>query len=495
MISKRFWIFISSVQKELAAERDAVKDYLLTDPLLKRYVADVYLIEDTPAQDQRAETAYINEVDRSDIYLGIFGNEYGNKDDEGLSPTEREFNRATATGKYRLIFVKGQSDKDRKPEMIRLIRKASNQLVRKRFTDIQDLKSLIYASMIDFLDQRGMLRVTPFDATPCDGASLRSISQEKVTWFIKLARVKRGFPLNKTATLKEVLQHLNLLEKGHPTNSAILLFSNNPQHYLPNSEIKCCHFHTTDVRKPIPSYQIFKGDIFDQADQAVDFILSKLTRTIGTRAQKTQAPVEYEIPREAIAEAVINAIAHRDYTDNSTVQVMSFVDRVEVWNPGQLPQGLTPDLLRKPHPSIPHNPLIAEPLYLAHYIEKIGTGTLDMIARCRKVGLPEPDFEQRGNQFVVTLWRTWITDEILKQANINERQKKAILFVKTNGRITNRDYQKLTGAIKKTATRDLEVLVKKGLLKQIGKTGRGVYYIFSKMGTKRGKMGHDDNEL
>ena len=80
------------------------------------------------------------------------------------------------------------------------------------------------------------------------------------------------------------------------------------------------------------------------------------------------------MPKEAVSEAVVNAVAHHDYVSNAGVQVMLFVDRLEVWNPGELPPALTPERLRKPHASIPRNPLIAEPLYLAHYIEKAGTG-------------------------------------------------------------------------------------------------------------------------
>jgi predicted HTH transcriptional regulator len=71
---------------------------------------------------------------------------------------------------------------------------------------------------------------------------------------------------------------------------------------------------------------------------------------------------------------------------------MLFSDRLEVWNPGTLPPTLTLAKLRLPHGSVPGNPLLAEPLYLAKYIERMGTGTGDMIRRCREVGLPEPEF-------------------------------------------------------------------------------------------------------
>ena len=126
--------------------------------------------------------------------------------------------------------------------------------------------------------------------------------------------------------------------------------------------------------------------------------MSKIARAVGTRAEGPEAPVQYELPRGAVEEAIVNAVAHRDYTSNASVQVMLFADRLEVWNPGHLPPPLTPESLRVPHASIPRNPLLAEPLFLVRYIEKAGTGILDMIALCRAAGLPEPQFRQDGGQ-------------------------------------------------------------------------------------------------
>ena len=124
------------------------------------------------------------------------------------------------------------------------------------------------------------------------------------------------------------------------------------------------------------------------------------------------------------------------------------------------------------------------PQNLACYIEKAGTGTLDTIACCRDAGLPEPDFEQRASQWVVTLWRDWLTAKVIAALSINDRQQKAIAKVKITGRISNSEYQELTGAIKKTATRDLDDLVSKGVLVKIGRTGRGTYYVLPRKGTK-----------
>ena len=487
MAAMRMRLFMSSVQKELQMERRAVKDFVQGDALLRRYF-EVFLFEDLPAADRKADDVYLKEVERSEVYVGLFANEYGNEDYEGLSPTEREFAHATARGKTRLVFVKGTDDKGRHPKMLKLIRNAGSQLIRRRCTDIPDLNAALYASLVEHLERSGELRTLPFDASACPRATMGDISTDRLIWFLAAAHRERNYALSERTPPEKALAHLNLLDGKLPSYAAVLLFCDDPQRFLPTAEVKCLHFHGTEIRKPIPSYQIYKGPVFYQLDEAVDFVMSKLARAVGTRAQGPEAPVEYELPKGAVAEAVVNAVAHRDYSSNAGVQVMLFADRLEVWNPGELPPPLTPERLRKPHASIPRNPLIAEPLYLAHYIEKAGTGTLDMIARCREAGLPGPDFEQRAGQFVVTLWRDWLTREVLAGYNLNDRQRQVIDLLKIHGKITNSKYQEEFSVAKRTASLDLSELVAAGLVKKIGTTGKGVHYRLSK-GAPKGQKG------
>lgn len=224
---------------------------------------------------------------------------------------------------------------------------------------------------------------------------------------------------------------------------------------------------------------IFAGTLFEQVDQATDFILSKINRIVPPRDSGPVSETRYEIPKEVIQEAVVNAVAHRDYTSAASVQVSVFSDRIEVRNPGSLPPDLTFEDLKIEHNSRPRNHRIAQPLYLAHYIEKIGYGTIQMTTGCREAGLPEPEFAQSGGEFVVTLWRDWLTDAVLAEFNLTERQKKIISFLKSHARITNAECQDLTGAARKSISRDLGGLVDIGLLIRIGER-RGVYYVLAR---------------
>jgi len=129
---------------------------------------------------------------------------------------------------------------------------------------------------------------------------------------------------------------------------------------------------------------------------------------------------------------------------------------------------------------VPNNPLIADPMYLARYIEKAGTGTQMMIALCREAGLPEPDFEERHGSVVVTLWRDWITDELLAGLGLRDRQLQAVRHTKATGCITNAQYRTLTGASESSALRELRQLSAAGVLERVGATGRSASYVLAR---------------
>jgi predicted HTH transcriptional regulator len=378
-------------------------------------------------------------------------------------------------GKTRLVFVRGTDDKARHSKMLELIHKAGVQLIRRRFTNAPDLTAALYSSLVDYLEVCGIIQTQPFEERPCLNATLEDMDGQAVADFVGLARLERHFLLSVNAPVFDVLTHLHLLSGGYPTNAAILLFGRDPQHFIPGAEVRCMHFHDTEIQRPVPFYRIFKGTVFTQVNMAADFVMSKLNRSVGSRVDSNQAPVRHEIPPDVIREAIVNAVAHRDYTSAGAVQVSVFADRVEVWNPGVLPASLTPESLRYPHGSIARNHRLCEALFLASYIEKYGTGTLMMIRESIAHALPEPDFIQRGEEFTATVWRDWLTKGVLAELDLNNRQVRAVQYVKSHDLITNARYQQVTGCAQRTATRDLNELVQKGVIELEGK-GRGAQY-------------------
>ncbi|MEP7321597.1 MAG: Fic family protein [Saprospiraceae bacterium] len=394
-------VFLSSVQGEFATERDALYHYILSDSLLGVFFQP-FLFEKLPAADITVQNAYLEELKHSDIYIAILGIQYGTENAEGISATEKEYDEATFHHKHRLVFL--QQATTRHPKMQQFITKIGLSVIRKSVTTQAELMAGVYASLVHYLMEKGFIQNGPFDATVCRDATQKDIDNSKVRQFVTRARGARNLPLATTAPVKDVLQHLNLLTNGKISNAAILLFGKTPSRLFQNLEIKCASFYGDEVTKPIPSYKIFKGDVFELVDQAVDFVLAKLNLQVGTRQESNQAPAQYEIPRAVVAEAIVNAVAHRDYNSNASVQVMLFNNRLEVWNPGQLPASLSIEQLRGPHGSVPHNPLLAEAMYLAQYIEKLGSGTGDMIRLSVEAGLKEPEFELNDG-FKLTVWR------------------------------------------------------------------------------------------
>jgi len=269
-------IFISSVQKEFLQERRELKDYIVGDPLLTRFF-DVFLFEDLPASDRPANRVYVEEVGASDIYLGLFGNDYGKENVQGVSAVHEEFLAATKLKKPRLIFVKGDTDIKRHPKMRKLLTTVGAQLIRRRFNTQPELNGAVYASLVGHLLAAGKIMTGPFDATRCPNAKSKDISQDKVRWFLSRARNARDYALDERTPVQDVLAHLDLLDNGKPNHAAILLFGRKPQQFMISSEVKCMHFHGLQKLKPIPSYQIYKGTLFEMLDQAVDFVMSMIS--------------------------------------------------------------------------------------------------------------------------------------------------------------------------------------------------------------------------
>ena len=403
---KRIRIFISSVQSEFATERAMLGEYIRRDALLGKFF-ETFLFEDVPANEASPQQVYLGEVEISDIYLGLYGNKYGYEDADGVSPTEREYDRAAELHKTRLIFIKSLDEENRHPKESALIKKVERDIVRRTFVDLEGLRTSVYASLVRYLEEKEYIRWQPFDAAFDTNATLEDLNEDKMHEIIVTARAKRNFPLPENSSPEKLLTHLSLMdEKGRISNSAVLLFGKRPQKFFITSEVKCVQFYGNVVEKPLPAYQICRGTLFDMIDQATAFVMDRVDLAVGTRAEGKTAsvPTDYELPPDAVKEAIVNAVAHRDYTSNGSVQVMLFRNRLEVWNPGQLPYGLTVSKLMEPHKSLPANPLIADPLFWTGYVDKVGTGTEDIINLCKDKGLKAPEYYQEED-FRVVIWR------------------------------------------------------------------------------------------
>ena len=481
---KTYKIFVSAVQKELKEERRAIKDLIQKNSLLIDHF-DAFLFEDAPAKSKSAEHSYLAEVRDCDIYIGIFGNQYGASAKDKLSPVEEELRVAQKNDKEVFIFIKGengQNDKNREAGIQKLIKEIKDSRKGhsyKRFHNTDELTDFVFDSLVSFLKEKGVIGRGNFDQRICEGATFKDIDMEKVRWFIKTAKAKRNFPFNVDTPVKKVFTHLKFLNKGQLTNAAILLFGKRPHQFILQAEVKCAQFSGTEVVKPFLNFQVYNDNLFEQVDKAVGFVLDSIKIALHQQEGKAQAKRTPEIPLFAIEEAIVNAVAHRNYDNTSGVQVMVFADRVEVWNSGGLPSDLSIEDLKKDHTSHPANPLIAEGFYNADYIERFGSGTTEMVAQCKEKGLPEPQFILKRNvEFRTILARDIFTEAVLAQLGLNERQIKAIEYIKKNGMISRKEYVILVDISARQAHLDLVNLIKKKVVVSSG-SGRATKYVLN----------------
>ena len=480
-------IFLSSVQKEFAEERKLLKKYIETNAILRRFF-NVFAFEfDVPATDNTLSNVYLSELSKSDIYIGLIGDNYGFEDSDGISPTEREFDEAKRLKMPRLIFVKGHDDSKRDAKEQKFLKKISPDLIRKRYEDFDSLLDEIFASLDRILEEEARYRLLPFDAS-FSNLTMSDLDLETISWFAARARNSRGWKIEENANPESILKKLHLIGKnGEVTNAGVLLFAKDPQSELLPSEVKCLHFHGTIVEKPIPVYQVYHGTLWHMIDSAVDFVLGKIDRSVGTRGCTATAPVSYEIPPLVISEAIVNAVCHRNYTSTGSVQVMLFKDRLEIMNPGHLPSSISVEDLKEVHESFPVNPLIAEPMFLAQYAEKVGSGTVDMIRLCKEAGLEEPVYIQEANVFKIIIYRKkkeFLDTPAIKKIDFKtvsskgkKTQKKIVDYMKKHPKCSAIELSEKVGVVSRVIERHIATLKQEGVIKREGSPKWGYWKV------------------
>ena len=402
----KYRIFISSVQSEFAAERKALAKYIREDALLGDFF-DVFLFEEQPAKNRTAKAVYLDEVASCDVYLGLFGSKYGSRDAYGVSPTEREYDCATELHKTRLAFVKNVARRDRQEESF-VREKVDAELCRNAFSDFEGLRAGVYKALVSYLKELDQVSNSPFDESFSRGVSMKDLDESKFADYVRLVVEAGKVTFSKRISSADVLVRIGLMDRRTKkiANGAIPLFAKNPETFNPAWEIRCIQFYGTRVVKPIPSLHTYHGTVFELVDQAVDFVMSRVDFAVGAHdGANAAAPTRSEFPRDAIREAIVNAVCHRDYTSNACVQVMLFRDRLEIINPGPLPKGMTVEDLYRTHDSIPRNSLIARAMSWTSYVEKSGSGTGEILDKCVEYGLARPEFDPSTGFFKTIIWR------------------------------------------------------------------------------------------
>lgn len=308
-------------------------------------------------------------------------------------------------------------------------------------------------------------------------ATFSDISEKSVATFLRASENAGRLPDNEGLTVPELFEKLRLTENGQLKRAAIILFVNDPGRFYPNTFVKIGRFGSGDT--DLTFQETEEGNLFMLLQAVLDQLNHKfLTRQIEFEGMHRIEKGEYPVP--AIREMLLNALVHRNYM-GAPIQIRVYDDKISIWNEGALPDGLTLDSLKHSHSSRPRNPIIADVSFKGGYIDAWGRGTIKILDTCRQAELPEPEMEEQDGGFIITLFKNKLTEEQLIKLGLNDRQLKAVFFVKDKGRISNANLQELCNISKPTATRDLTELVEKyKLFEKLGQTGAGTTYVLKK---------------
>lgn len=226
-----------------------------------------------------------------------------------------------------------------------------------------------------------------WDGVPVPGVSAKDLDKNAIDRFRERASGSSRLSMK---ILKDdnnqLLEKLHLYEGDYLKRAALLLFHHDPEKYVTGAYVKIGYFETdSDLRY----HDEIHGDLFTQVDGTMDLLLSKYLKA-EIRYKGVQREERYPVPEEALREALLNAIAHKDYSSNVPIQISVYDDKILFWNNGQLHEGWTVKNLFAKHSSQPYNPDIANVFFRAGMIESWGRGIEKMIDACKKRGAPQP---------------------------------------------------------------------------------------------------------
>ncbi len=315
-----------------------------------------------------------------------------------------------------------------------------------------------------------------FDKQICEEADLEDMDGRKVKAYLKLREKNRNVSSKIKMPLSQFLVNVKAVINKKPTNAGILFFGKNPLKFISHAQLRLVRIKGIRIYGNTLDRLDCSGTLWEMVNQAEDFIRKNI-RLLGFRTEKSfRREDKFDYPTRALREAIINGLIHRDYFNLADVRVFIFDDRIEVVSPGPFPEGVTP---KKPKHK-PVNKILSDLMYDIGYIEKYGSGIYLENELCLKNGNPKPVYEIDPIQTKV-IFKSQVKDvtvveieeKILEE--LNERQKKAIEYVRKNGKIARKEYEKLCKTSERTANRELTELIKKGIIR---KTGSGVKFYY-----------------
>jgi predicted HTH transcriptional regulator len=501
-------VFVSSVQKELELERLAIVSLITTDPFLREHCEPV-LFDREPLSGRKAAKPYLDCLNTCQIYLLLINREYGRPHGD-LSATHEEYRHAQKSDLPTLVFIKGREDDLREPETRAFLNeiKADGHTY-KRFADRLDLQPEVREGLKSNLKrEHGIVPSADEDKSAVETLAAVSPFESKQTEtepdaldmaVAKKWLIQAGDIANEHAPKDEVVRCLRargLLWRDRATNThfalaaGLVFLGKKPSVLFPHCRILADAYRGNEP-DPNPTDQATISMPAPLAVEAVIDFIKKNTRhpprIIGIRRVMLD-----EYPEKAVREAIVNAIAHRNYEDAARQILLEvFFDRVVIASPGFPPHPLTFAKLRTgKYRPCSRNPVLAQSLALLDLMEQRGSGFTRMKSAMLDHGLDAPQFGGSDGYFQLVLPgpahnldRLRVPQTILADAippsveeQLNDRQKRIMAHVVETGFVTSGWCRKELGVALLTAQRDLSGLLDLGLIEPKGK-GRSARYL------------------
>ena len=330
-----------------------------------------------------------------------------------------------------------------------------------------------------------------WDDLPVENADIKEINTQSLKKFRNKALNHKRISENSKKDRQNVLLHnLNLLnDDGQLKNAAILLFGNDPLKYFREAYFKIGRFGEDDA--DLKFQDLITGNILEMPDKVLEILRSKyLISPISYKGLMRVEELEY--PEEALREAILNAIVHKDYTGTS-IQMSVYDDKLMLWNPGKLPEGLSIKMLHGKHPSRPPNKNIADVFFKAGFIEVWGRGINKITNSIKEAGLPQPLIEEFAGGIQITFLKKKLNvpenvpenpeNVPEKPENVPENLKEAgridllLSMIRDDKAISIKKLANLLGVTEKTIKRDLDALKQENILIRIGPAKGGYWQI------------------
>jgi len=334
-----------------------------------------------------------------------------------------------------------------------------------------------------------------WDAVPIPKVYVKQLSNQAFNYFRNRANKTNRLT---TYLLKEtnavLTDKLHLMESGYLKRAAILLFHPHPEKLITGAYVKIGFFATDD---DLVFQDEIHGDLFTQVEKTMDLLLTKyLKATISYNG--INRIEEYPYPEAALREALLNAIAHKDYSSGNPIQISVYNNKIIFWNDGQLPDNWTVKRLITKHPSKPFNPDIAATFFRAGLIEAWGRGTIKIMQACKLAGLPAPVFTYEPSGLTIefkgkvakgttrkaqkaTQETTREVQETTRKTTQKTSQKmgdRIIEIIKANPAMGRSELSNLLGDISEGGVRyHLEKLKARGIIKRVGADKGGYWEI------------------